>query len=345
MQQQRVVEKRVDDLIGHVAEKFGARLVHNVLLDVGDRLSHFDYLLIDRFGPLVIDVELWPGFVISGDSNAPTWTATPADGRTEWFSNPLLANRQRARDLHEVLVLNGNRVAPEYVTDVVVFHGSDTSNLQLAASDRWRVFDSSQLEEALRSRSDFAPNAGSLQRLDVDAFAARLHTLDRTASMAASYVERQSAQATAARRTALWSAIGLASKTGRALWTLAAFVVGTLAVGAVGYIGIDRALSAAVVRSERQPELAPPAAVPQTTDRLTLAKRAYQAAAPREYAATVDLNTPEVLGDSFIWHYAPRTGDRRGTLQAIRVTIDDKGRLVAIEKNTGEPPAGLTLVP
>lgn len=346
MQQQRVLEKRVDDLIGQVAERFGARLVHNVILQVDDRFSHFDYILIDCFGPLVIDVELWPGYSIAGDANAPTWTATPADGRTEWFSNPLLANRQRARDLHQVLLLNGSRLAPEYVTDLVVFDGSDTSALQLPDFERLRVLDLALLEDAVRSRYDFAPNPGGLQRLDVDAFAGRLHALDRTASIATSHLDNKRNEASAAQLTAVWGAVGMASKTGRAIWTLAAFVIGTLAVGAVGYIGIDRALTNAAMKVETQSVQAPATSLPAPTDRLTLAKRAYQSAAPREYAATVDLNTPEVLGDTFTWHFVRRTGESRGVPQAVSVTIDDKGRLVRIENGAGGgSPTGLTLVP
>jgi len=171
---------RVDEIMTRAAADCGALLLRNVLLDLRVSTTFCRYLWIDRFGVLATDVQDWPGSRIAGTQTGRDWTAKTKQGRPVKFGNPITAAETRHGVLVDALLATGRRLEPEYIQDLIVFAGADTSALRLNQLARGRCIDHTELDAYLRGRSDFPPNHGILQRHEVADLESFFRAVDRS---------------------------------------------------------------------------------------------------------------------------------------------------------------------
>lgn len=171
---------QLDSVIRQVAAEKGAVVCHDVLLDLNTKTADYPYILVDQYGLLIIDVEVWPGASISGRSSSRRWTARIRGVGRQTLDNPYRGNSYRMDALIEALLACGRRLPPEYVTHRVVVAGADTSRLKLTDSDAARLLGPLDLEPDLRARYDFAVNLGALDKKDVEGIGSLLATIDQS---------------------------------------------------------------------------------------------------------------------------------------------------------------------
>lgn len=171
---------KIEETLNAVASRRGARVASGVRLDFGDCVQDYPYILIDQFGLLVIDVQIWPGTRIKGSGDSKTWTAKAEGTASERLPNPIHAGRRRLEILGDTLLACGRTIAPEYFSFLVVFAGADLSGISVSDDERVRVVDVAEVAERLDLRYDFAMNAGVIEPSEVEDLASLMRTLDRS---------------------------------------------------------------------------------------------------------------------------------------------------------------------
>lgn len=170
---------RIDSAIQAYADAHEARVVRDVLLDVGTRTEYYAYIVMDRYGLLGIDVQMWPEARISGAGGSARWTARRAGERLVRFDNPIRSGERRISTLADVLVACGRRMTPGYVSDLVVLIADDTSALRLSSEEQLSAIGADGFSEALEARWDFPTNPGSLESGEIDDLVSLFGALNR----------------------------------------------------------------------------------------------------------------------------------------------------------------------
>jgi hypothetical protein len=163
-----------------VAGRHSARLVKGVRLDLGEYSQDYPYILIDRYGLLAIDVQVWPGSVVKGAAGSRTWTSKRKGSSANTFTSPLLAGRRRTSLLSEALLTCGRRLPSECFSYLVVFAGADMTQISVPDPESGRLVDLAQLEDRLNMRYDFATSAGTIEPSEIDDLVSLLRVLDRS---------------------------------------------------------------------------------------------------------------------------------------------------------------------
>ena len=153
------------------------RIVDDLLLDGIDMTTQIDHILIDRYGLLVIETKRY-GALLKGRSEERQWTACYRDGNHRPLQNPLRQNDKHREKLATILKREGYQFDASYVQSLVVFAKGTIDPLELTDEDDARVLTLDQLEEHLRTRSDFAPNTGDMTADTVASLALLLGSLD-----------------------------------------------------------------------------------------------------------------------------------------------------------------------
>jgi len=169
----------VDAVVARVAGANGARVVRDVLLDLTVTTADYSFIVIDQYGLLIVDVEMWPGAVVLGASASKKWHARFAGAPKQSFANPLKENARRIDVLLEALLAFGRRIPRDYVTDLVVFVGAEIGSLALTDAEKARTTDAGGLEAALRARYDFAINSGAIETEEIKGLVSVLATINR----------------------------------------------------------------------------------------------------------------------------------------------------------------------
>lgn len=356
--------QQVDHAVNTAAAAYGARVMKNVLLEVNGRASRYDYILLDRFGLLVLGVEFWPGRAIRGGSSSAEWQARSDGKKPERFSNPFKANARRLDDLQEAMLVCGRRLAPEYFGDLVVFVAADTSGVKIDDMERMKLVAARELAAALQARHDFAPNPGLLERGEIDDLISLLATIDRTDSRGASVAEQTGAKKrfsipllrreTTSQVAVADGAVGLAPSAPRlsadrypgasqdkpkrsigAPALLLAAVAG-LGVWLFLYGGYPVVIERAIALTQTMQPSAEQGVVPATVSApaavsVESAKSIYREAAPEQYAATLNVDRPRVEQYDgltiFTWDYTLTEGPSAGQERWIALTFDAAGQL------------------
>lgn len=174
--------QQVDSLVMSAADLVGMRVVSNLTLEVNGEKVHYDYVLLDRHGLLILSSIGQAGRVLRGTSTDNYWK-TKADGeRSGRLDNPLAQNKRAIAQLKTALVITGRRIPDEYFTDLVVAAGADISGLRLPGPDQLKVIDARELAASLKARYDFAPNQGLIEQHEIDDLISLFQALDRTDS-------------------------------------------------------------------------------------------------------------------------------------------------------------------
>lgn len=171
---------QVDGAIARAARESHAYVLPDVLIDLKVRTTRCDYLWLDRYGVLAIDVQEWPGAQLRGTQSSRQWSAAAKGSRRAHFSNPLQQGVERRMLLLDALLSCGRRLSHDYVQTLTVFTGSDLTKLRLDDTQRSRCVDVSALEAFLKSREDFPPNAGIIEPHQLDDLHSLLRMLDRS---------------------------------------------------------------------------------------------------------------------------------------------------------------------
>lgn len=360
--------QQIDRLVRDAASAYRMRVVHDATLEVNGESFRYDYVLMDRFGLLVLEVVAWPGHRLSGTGNKSQWKATRDGEKPVPFENPFIGNAAKLAALRQSVAIAGRRFADEYFTDLVVYVADDVSKLRLAGLEQMKFVEARSLTSELQARHDFAPNPGIIEASELDDLVSLFGVLDRTGSRAAVEIgdERGRPRAWPFGRkqgTRVAIADGVAGvapvaprltadrypdeerkpvRTGAAavalLLSLVAIALWLFMYGGYSEV-IARVPAVAELWAQPQPQ---PASVPEPAPLervvpavdLETAKAAYQQAAPEQYAATKRVDFPEVHHDSgqitYVWTYVPTDGPRAGTPQYMALTFDPAGQLVGV---------------
>jgi len=350
--------KKIESAIAGVTTPQGARFERSVLIDLGESLEDYSYILVDRHGFLVVHVEAWPGATLRGSSKSATWVARVKGAGSSRFSNPVRDNARRIENLKRALDVFGKRLPDEYFADLVVVYDADISGLSLNAASEFRVVNGFDAEEALRARYDFAVNPGALTREEVDEFAGLIRTFNRAddASARARFEDaKKPFLPPALRRRAVEvnvsdSAAGIAPMAPRigdrypamvrpkrtreaSTFFLLLALVGAIAVWLFLYGGLQT-LRANVndLLSSNSGAAGPRTLTPVSTGSAADVDRAKELLGevdPDTYSKVVDLDAPEVAFveeyTTYTWHYTDASA--RGGETWIALTIDEYGRL------------------
>lgn len=340
----------------------GLRLVKGVALEIDGRTQAYDYILLDRYGLLCVDLNVRPGEKITGRSADARWTGQVAGQKRQRFDNPIVAGAKRLDDLERVLIVCGRRFPREYFSELVVFVGADLSQLRISDAERLKLVDARDFAAALRSRYDFPVNPGAFTLPEADDLISLLSTLDRSDSRAQPTTEPVGRLETLLRRMGLRrgqvavgvsdAAVGLSPvaprladsgypvienvpvKTRNTLPVLLLILLGVALVWM--YLGgyatvVDRAQAlvamamGAASGSQNGPEAAPAQAVPGLAE----AQAVLQRSDPRLYGSLIDRDNPQIAVvqgiTTYTWHYPdPNVAGATG---AITLTFDGAGQL------------------
>lgn len=353
------------------AERSGARVVHGLLLELGERMEMIDHVLIDRYGALVIDVQPRPSARVAGSSKDRSWTARISKGRRQKIESPLRANTRRAGLLCEALRVCGRSLAEDYFSDMVVFAGADIEGLQLSDAESLKVVDSKQLVAALQARHDFAVNAGVLEPHEVADVASLVRTLDRSDDPGARlrletpkprkgltlpFGRKVPEQAGVSAEAVGFAPVAVRLANDRfpdvyvsetkptrsstppifLLAMIAAVAVWLFAYGGLGLVQSRIPVVLGMFQTADNEPVSRTVQTPLPGDTaLENAKAVLRTNAPAVYEQIGNPNSPEIASSdqftSYTWHYTPTRGSTQGQPQWISLTFDANGVLRGVD--------------
>lgn len=140
--------------LDRLGPSLGFTHLDGLMIDVGSRVVRYDNILVDAQGLLVIETKVRTGAIVHGRSQDAHWIAVFPGGRRLSFDNPLIRTRNHAAQLvQKLLVSTGDPRMNVPIEDLVVFCGSNISNLNVSPEDRNRVITLDELEARLRMRT------------------------------------------------------------------------------------------------------------------------------------------------------------------------------------------------
>ncbi len=172
-------ESRIAAELERFTGRHGFTVIDNVVFNRGLVSATVDHVLIDRFGLMLIDAELYEGAYVQGGDTDNLWSATYPDGRTEEFRNPLYLSTGNENVVKQVLAAKGIKLDASQIRSAVVFDGADTSRLNLVEVSAAKVKSAAQVGEIVDARYGFPPNNGQLTQADLARITGEVRALSR----------------------------------------------------------------------------------------------------------------------------------------------------------------------